>query len=52
MPASYIVVNHSHFNSLRSLFNQYIPDQTSNSVILKDIIFHVDMLLRFLEFTQ
>ena len=48
MPATYIIIDHPHFNSLRSLFYQYVSDQTSNSIILKDIIFHMDMLLRFL----
>ncbi len=41
-----------YFNSLRGLFYQYIPHQTTNGVILKDIIFHVDMLFRLLKFAQ
>ena len=48
MPATHIIIDNPYFNSVRSLFYQYIPDHTSDGVIFKDIIFHVDMLLRFL----
>ena len=52
MPATYIIIDNPYFNSVRSFFYQHIPDHTPDSVIFKDVIFHVDMLLRFLQFTQ
>ena len=52
VPAPHIVIDYPNFNSLRGLFYQYIPHQTTNGVILKDIIFHVDMLFRLLKFAQ
>ena len=52
MPASHIIINHTHFHSLLRFLHQHIAHHTAYGVILEDIKLHVDVPGRLLQFAQ
>ena len=52
MPASHIIINHTHLHSLLRFLHQHIAHHTAYGVILEDIKLHVDMSGRLLQFAQ
>ena len=52
MPTSYIVIDHTHLDSLPRFLDQYITYQSSHRIILKDVIFHMNMKPRLLQLSQ
>ena len=52
MPASYIIIDDTHFNARPYFLYQYIPHHSPDGIILENIKFNMDMLPGFSQFPQ